>query len=100
MTAVPSRIPGQLWKVSVVLASHRSGGQQTYLLADTVHHCLQLNDQDIAFLTDIDADLALRTREELISTLAETDIAIGMSHFPGLDFYLIAADDTPQWVRI
>jgi len=90
----PGHTPGHY------VLSITSGEQQAYLLADSIHHCLQLNDLEIHFLTDIDRELALRTREELISRFAGTDIAIGVSHFPGLNFNHIAVDDTRHWVEI
>lgn len=90
----PGHTPGHY------VLSVTSGGQQVYLLADAIHHCLQLNDPDIHFLTDIDRDLALRTREELLSSFAGTDIAIGVSHFPGLHFNRITVDGTRHWVEI
>jgi len=91
---VPGHTPGHY------VLSITSGESQAYLIGDTFHHCLQLNDQEISFLTDIDAELALRTREELVAKFADTDIAIGMSHFPGLDFTRITVDDTRHWVEV
>jgi glyoxylase-like metal-dependent hydrolase (beta-lactamase superfamily II) len=80
--------------------SFSSGGQQAYLLGDTIHHCLQLNDQQIHFLTDLDPDLALKTREELIGSFSGTDVAVNLSHFPGLDFMHITDDGERHWSAI
>jgi glyoxylase-like metal-dependent hydrolase (beta-lactamase superfamily II) len=89
----PGHTPGHY------ILSISSGERQVYLIGDIFHHCLQLNDKGIHFLTDTDAELALRTREDLVSTFADTDIAIGMSHHPGLDFMQITIDGERHWVE-
>jgi glyoxylase-like metal-dependent hydrolase (beta-lactamase superfamily II) len=91
---MPGHTPGHY------VLSVTSGDRKVFLIGDTFHHCLQLNDQGISFLTDVDAELALRSREELVARFADTDIAIGMSHFPGLDFTRITVDDERHWVKI
>ncbi|MGW5617166.1 MBL fold metallo-hydrolase [Streptomyces sp. NPDC003877] len=75
------------------------GGQEAYLLGDAVHHPLQLNDTGISFLSDADAEHALKTREEVLARLAGHDVAIGMDHFPGLDFQRIGlGEDGRVWI--
>ncbi|WP_210583376.1 MBL fold metallo-hydrolase [Streptomyces sp. GESEQ-35] len=74
-----------------------SGGQEAYLLGDAVHHPLQLGDTGISFLMDADPEHALRTREELLARFAGTEVALGIDHFPGLDFKRITVDDGRQW---
>jgi len=63
-----------------------SGGEEVHLLGDAVHHALQLTDTGISFLTDVDVEHALQTREELFARVAGTDVAIGNgpSSRPGL----------------
>ncbi|POX63484.1 MBL fold metallo-hydrolase [Streptomyces sp. Ru62] len=65
------------------------GGQEAYLLGDAVHHPLQLNDPRISFLSDADAEGALKSREELLARLTGSDAVIGMDHFPELHFQRI-----------
>jgi glyoxylase-like metal-dependent hydrolase (beta-lactamase superfamily II) len=74
-----------------------SGGEEVHLLGDAVHHALQLTDTGISFLTDVDAEHALQTREELFARVAGTDVAIGMAHRPGLDFQRITEDGGRRW---
>ena len=74
-----------------------SGGEEVHLLGDAVHHPLQLTDTGISFLTDVDAEHALQTREELFARVAGTDVAIGMAHRPGLDFQRITEDGGRTW---
>ncbi|MGA5552685.1 MBL fold metallo-hydrolase [Streptomyces pseudogriseolus] len=74
------------------------GGREAYLLGDAVHHPLQLNDTGISFLSDSDAEHALKTREELLDRLAGRDVVIGMDHFPGLVFQRITVgEDGRAW---
>ncbi|MGC2998274.1 hypothetical protein ACPF8X_07740 [Streptomyces sp. G35A] len=74
------------------------GGREAYLLGDAVHHPLQLNDTGISFLSDTDAEHALKTREELLARLAGRDVVIGMDHFPGLAFQRITVgEDGRTW---
>ncbi len=69
------------------------GGREAYLLGDAVHHPLQLNDTGISFLSDSDAEHALKTREELLDRLAGRDVVIGMDHFPG------SSSSASPWAR-
>jgi len=74
-----------------------SGGEEVHLLGDAVHHALQLTDTGISFLTDVDVEHALQTREELFARVAGTDVAIGMAHRPGLDFQRITEGGGRRW---
>jgi glyoxylase-like metal-dependent hydrolase (beta-lactamase superfamily II) len=74
-----------------------SGSEEVDLLGDAVHHALQLTDTGISFLTDVDAEHALQTREELFAQVAGTGVAIGMAHRPGLDFQRITEHDGRTW---
>jgi glyoxylase-like metal-dependent hydrolase (beta-lactamase superfamily II) len=89
----PGHTPGHY------IVSVSAGGEQAVLLGDAVHHPLQLTDPGISFRTEQTPDHALRTREGLFTELAGTEVAIGMTHFPGLEFQRIAvADGRRRWV--
>jgi glyoxylase-like metal-dependent hydrolase (beta-lactamase superfamily II) len=77
-----------------------SGGEEADLLGDAVHHALQLTDTGISFLTDVDAEHALQTREKLFAQVADIDVAIGMAHRPGLDFQRIIEHDGRTWTDV
>jgi glyoxylase-like metal-dependent hydrolase (beta-lactamase superfamily II) len=87
----PGHTPGHY----IVSVSAR--GQTAYLLGDAVHHPLQLNDKRISFLSETDPEHALRTREELLTALQERNAAVGMTHFPGLDFQRITTANGREW---
>jgi glyoxylase-like metal-dependent hydrolase (beta-lactamase superfamily II) len=90
---IPGHTPGH-YSVAVT-----SGGQEAHLLGDAVHHPLQLNDTAIYFVHDADAKNALETREELFTQFEGTDAAIGMTHFPGMDFKRITVGDRREWTN-
>ncbi|MGD0558569.1 MAG: MBL fold metallo-hydrolase [Streptosporangiaceae bacterium] len=87
----PGHTPGHY----VVSVSSR--GETAYLLGDVVHHPLQLNDQGISFLSETEPERALRAREELLTALQGSSAAIGMTHFPGLDFQRITTANGREW---
>jgi len=75
-----------------------SGAERAYLLGDAVQCPLQLSETDITFLSDVDAVLATRTREMLFRELEDNGAAVGMDHFPGLEFQRILTGTGRQWV--
>jgi glyoxylase-like metal-dependent hydrolase (beta-lactamase superfamily II) len=75
-----------------------SGAERAYLLGDAVQCPLQLTEADIAFLTDVDAALAARTRETLFREMEDHGAAVGMDHFPGLEFQRIIPGVGRRWV--
>jgi glyoxylase-like metal-dependent hydrolase (beta-lactamase superfamily II) len=77
-----------------------SGVDRAYLLGDAVQCPLQLTETDISFLSDVDAALAARTREALFRELEGQDVAIGMDHFPGLEFQRILTGTGRRWVTV
>jgi glyoxylase-like metal-dependent hydrolase (beta-lactamase superfamily II) len=87
----PGHTPGHY------IVSVSSGDDLAYLLGDAVHHPLQLTDSGISFLSETEPEHALRTREELFTSFAGRDIAIGMTHLPGLDFQQIATQNGRHW---
>ena len=88
----PGHTPGQY---VLVLGS---GADRAYLLGDAVQCPLQLTENDISFLTDVDPALAARTREALFSEIEAQRAAVGMDHFPGLEFQRILAGTGRRWV--
>ena len=78
-----------------------SGVHRAYLLGDAVQCPLQLTETDIGFLTDVDGALAARTRESLFRELeSDEHAAVGMDHFPGLEFQRILQGKGRQWFKI
>jgi glyoxylase-like metal-dependent hydrolase (beta-lactamase superfamily II) len=75
-----------------------SGVDRAYLLGDAVQCPLQLTETDIAFLTDVDPSLAARTREALFREMEDEGAAVGMDHFPGLEFQRIMSGAGRRWV--
>jgi len=91
----PGHTPGHY----VLIVS--SGVHRAYLLGDAVQCPLQLTETDIGFLTDVDAALAARTREALFRELeGDEHAAVGMDHFPGLEFQRILSGRGRQWFSI
>jgi glyoxylase-like metal-dependent hydrolase (beta-lactamase superfamily II) len=61
-----------------------SGDERAYLLGDAVECPLQLEEPDFAIISDMDRDLASRTREAVWRELEGTPGLVGAAHFPGL----------------
>jgi glyoxylase-like metal-dependent hydrolase (beta-lactamase superfamily II) len=75
-----------------------SGVDRAYLLGDAVQCPLQLTETDISFLSDIDPAMAARTREVLFREMEDENAAIGMDHFPGLEFQRILTGTGRRWI--
>lgn len=91
--AAPGHTPGS----TVVVVS--SGNARAMLLGDVVHCPVQLVDDEWAGLSDVDPDLARRTRTALARELEGTDTPVAAAHFPGLSFgRLIRAEGRRRWV--
>jgi glyoxylase-like metal-dependent hydrolase (beta-lactamase superfamily II) len=104
-----SLIDGQTFQIAPgVVAQHNPGhtpghyivqirdrDSEAYLLGDAVHHPHQLQDPLISFRSETDPAPARVARQKLFTAFAGTDIALGMTHFPGLDFQRIGPDR--QW---
>ena len=63
-----------------------SGDERAVLLGDAVECPLQLEEPDLAVLSDVDPALAARTREAMWRELEGTSARMIGSHFPGLEF--------------
>jgi glyoxylase-like metal-dependent hydrolase (beta-lactamase superfamily II) len=75
----PGHTPGSY---SLVLSS---GEARAVLLGDAVECPIQLEEPDFHIISDVDPDLAKRTRELLWRELEGTDTLVGAAHFPGLE---------------
>jgi glyoxylase-like metal-dependent hydrolase (beta-lactamase superfamily II) len=74
-----------------------SGDERVYLLGDAVECPLQLEEPDFYILSDVDPDLARRTRETLWQELEGTSALVGAAHFPGLEFGRVMAGNGKRW---
>jgi glyoxylase-like metal-dependent hydrolase (beta-lactamase superfamily II) len=82
---------------SVIVLS--SGSERAMLLGDVVHCPAELLSDDWESISDVDKQLAQRSREALARELEGSDIPAAASHFPGLQFgRLFAAQGRRQWV--
>jgi len=92
MTA-PGHTPGS----TIVVVS--SGTERALLLGDVVHCPVELLDGEWAGMSDIDPDLALRTRLALVREIEGEDVPVAAAHFPGLQFgRLLKGTGARQWV--
>lgn len=87
--------PGHtLGSYSLVLSS---GDDRAVLLGDAVECPLQVEEPDFHIISDVDPDLAKRTRELLWRELEGSDTLVGAAHFPGLQFGRILAGHGRRW---
>jgi glyoxylase-like metal-dependent hydrolase (beta-lactamase superfamily II) len=87
--------PGHtLGSYSLVLSS---GDQRAVLLGDAVECPVQVEDTDFHIISDVDPELAKRTRELLWRELEGTDTLVGAAHFPGLQFGRILSGQGRRW---
>ena len=92
MTA-PGHTPGS----TVIVLS--SGTERALLIGDVAHCPVELLDTDWAALSDVDPDLARRTRESLAREYEGTDVPMAASHFEGMSFgRLLSGQGRRQWV--
>lgn len=91
--SAPGHTPGS----TVIVIS--SGDQRALLLGDAVHCPAELLSDDWESISDVDKELALRTRVALARELEGTDIPAAASHFPGLQFgRLLPGTGVRRWV--
>lgn len=74
-----------------------SGPDELYLIGDAVHHPDQLTDPGVSFSLERDPVSALRVRSDLFDRMAGQGIALGMAHWPGLEFQRITAGPDRRW---
>jgi glyoxylase-like metal-dependent hydrolase (beta-lactamase superfamily II) len=63
-----------------------SGDQRAFLLGDAITCPIQLGEGDVAAISEVDSNLAKRTRETLIKELEGTEDILVAAHFPELKF--------------
>jgi glyoxylase-like metal-dependent hydrolase (beta-lactamase superfamily II) len=91
--AAPGHTPGS----TILVIS--SGADRAMLLGDVVHCAVELLDEEWAGMSDVDPDLALRTRQAVIRELEGSDIPVAAAHFPGMQFgRLLAGRGKRSWV--
>jgi glyoxylase-like metal-dependent hydrolase (beta-lactamase superfamily II) len=81
----------------VQISAPATDAPDVYLVGDAVHHTDQLVDRGVTFLLERDPADALRVREELFAHAAGRGIALGMSHWRGLDFQTVDAAPSRSW---
>ena len=91
--SAPGHTPGS----TVIVLS--SGPDRALLLGDAVHCPAELLTDDWESISDVDRDLALRTRVALAKELEGTETLAAASHFPGLQFgRLLKGTGARRWV--
>jgi glyoxylase-like metal-dependent hydrolase (beta-lactamase superfamily II) len=75
-----------------------SGGERIVILGDVVVHPIQLTYPDCTYFLDDDAELAARTRADLVAKVAVDDPIVACGHFPAGCFGRLAQTDPgPLW---
>ncbi len=93
VTAAPGHTPGS---TVLVIAS---GTERALLIGDVAHCPVELLDPEWEAISDVDPDLARRTRDALAREYEGTDVPMAASHFAGMQFgRLLAAEGRRQWV--
>jgi len=77
-----------------------SGDERAYLLGDAVECPLQLEEPDFAIISDMDRDLASRTREAMWRELEGTPGLVGAAHFPGLQLGRVLPGEGRRYFQI
>lgn len=91
--AAPGHTPGS----TIVVVS--SGADRALLLGDVVHCPVELLDDEWAGMSDVDPELAKRTRIALAKELEGTDTPVAASHFPGMQFgRVLFGEGARSWV--
>jgi glyoxylase-like metal-dependent hydrolase (beta-lactamase superfamily II) len=78
--SAPGHTPGS----TILVVS--SGAERAMMLGDAVHCPVELLDDEWAGMSDVDPELAKRTRVALARELEGTDTPVAAAHFPGLEF--------------
>ena len=69
------------------------------LLGDVVHCPVELLDDEWEGMSDVDPELALRTRVALARELEGSDVPVAAAHFPGLQFgRVLLGEGKRRWV--
>jgi glyoxylase-like metal-dependent hydrolase (beta-lactamase superfamily II) len=91
--STPGHTPGH---TSTVVAS---GAEHDESLGDAVHCPAQLTETEWQFVFDVDAELAVRTRQALLRDAEQPGTVLLPCHFPGMQAArLVAANGSRRWV--
>ena len=74
-----------------------SGAERLFLLGDAVECPLQVAEDDWNAMSDVDPELARRTRETMWRELEGTSAQVGAAHFPDLQFGRVLAGEGRRW---
>jgi glyoxylase-like metal-dependent hydrolase (beta-lactamase superfamily II) len=74
-----------------------SGDERAFLLGDAVECPLQLTEPDFYALSDVDPDLARRTRETVWREVEGTTDVVAAAHFPDLQFGRVLTGEGRRW---
>ncbi|HXQ18457.1 MAG TPA: MBL fold metallo-hydrolase [Acidimicrobiales bacterium] len=91
--SAPGHTPGS----TIIVVS--SGTDRAMLLGDVVHCPVELLDDEWGGMSDVDPELARRTRVALARELEGSDIPVAAAHFNGLQFgRLLTGSGKRSWV--
>jgi glyoxylase-like metal-dependent hydrolase (beta-lactamase superfamily II) len=91
--SAPGHTPGS----TIIVVS--SGTDRAMLLGDVVHCPVELLDDEWGGMSDVDPDLAMRSRVALARELEGTDTPVAAAHFPGMRFgRVLTARGRRSWV--
>ncbi len=93
MRSTPGHTPGH---VSAVISS---GQERMIVLGDALHCPAQLTNAEWQFFYDVDRELAVRTRQQLLRDAEEPGTSVLPCHFPGMQAArLVPATGERRWV--
>lgn len=76
-----------------------SGTERLIVLGDALHCPAQLTETEWQFVFDVDAELAVRTRQALLRDAEEPGTVLLPCHFPGMQAArLMTANGLRRWV--
>jgi len=87
--------PGHTHGHQVLVLS--SSNERAVLLGDAITCPVQLEEPDWQAVSDVDADLAARTRQALMAELEGTDDLVIAAHFPDLRFGRVLLGEGRRW---
>jgi glyoxylase-like metal-dependent hydrolase (beta-lactamase superfamily II) len=91
--STPGHTPGH---TSTVIAS---GTERLIVLGDAIHCPAQLTEAEWQFVFDVDAELAVRTRQALLRDAEAPGTVLLPCHFPGMQAArLMSANGSRRWV--
>jgi len=87
LVPAPGHTPGQ---IAVEL---RGADRSALITGDSIHHPVQLSHPHLVSCVDIDPEQAVRSRHQLLDTLADTDSLLLGTHFPQPTAGLVRRDN-------